>query len=347
MRLVFVILLCCSSYAFAQSEYEKHKKFYDDRYQYVKNYRDELTQLRKKNINYKGAIVETVTGSFFTIYGLLSQSQVDQKALALCNKNKGKKCKVRFQSFKINPHYHRYAEFNSSKQTLEGADYVLKVNYLLKHKNILFLKNIQNHSGSGFVCTQNTSHDPEINNIFINEINKYPSDFIQKSGLKFIVICNDLKVEGSSLLGMAPAHYDKSPGVFFVNRKKIKEAFKKKLSKVVRHTFHHEFFHIIDCTLTTAISDSAWEQINQYPYRNQSVASNLKLLTDRKGFITNYASNNAAEDKAEVFANLINDYSSVKQILKNDKILFQKVQLLIQRLKKISPTINADFWRKL
>ena len=42
MRLVFVILLCCSSYAFAQSEYEKHKKFYDDRYQYVKNYKQSL-----------------------------------------------------------------------------------------------------------------------------------------------------------------------------------------------------------------------------------------------------------------------------------------------------------------
>ena len=118
-------------------------------------------------------------------------------------------------------------------------------------------------------------------------------------------------------------------------------------AKVIRHTFHHELYHVIDAKLTLIDLDNEWSKINKNPYSKTLIVSNLKLLNDGKGFITNYAKNNVSEDKAEVFANLINDYKATKEIIKNDKIIFKKTQLMISRLKKISPSINKNFWDNL
>ena len=66
-----------------------------------------------------------------------------------------------------------------------------------------------------------------------------------------------------------------------------------------------------------------------------------------KGFISGYARFSEGEDKAELYAFLIKKNKEVKKMMNEDKILFDKVKLLISRLKSISPSINKDFWNKL
>ena len=77
-----------------------------------------------------------------------------------------------------------------------------------------------------------------------------------------------------------------------------------------------------------------------------------KLLVDRnvidnsvKGYISKYARNSAAEDKAELFAFMITQHKLFKKTIKNDQILFNKSKLMVLRLKSISNDINKNFKR--
>lgn len=332
--------------SFAGSANNTNKKFYAERYKFVKEYIALLKKQRKKNKRTFGSLAETIDGGMFVAFER-SQVAADKKALEACKKNKGIKCKVRFQSLSINKNYNRYAVYNDLNKTLEGSNYITRVGHIVKSRGVTFLSNAQNLTTDEFLCSQDKERDRGITSIFINELKKYPSDFIENSGLKFIVICGEIKLGNKTPYGIAPAHYDKSLGVFFVSSDNIKRAIKQKRSKIVKHVFHHEYYHIIDSELAFNIYDEEWVRLNKYPYNKDFEPSNAKLLNDKKGFITNYAMNNEFEDKAELFANLVNDYDAVKERIKHDKILFAKTKLLIERLKKISPKINKSFWDKL
>ena len=180
------------------------------------------------------------------------------------------------------------------------------------------------------------------------EIDIYPNEFINNSGLKFIMICDDLTLNGSKVVGVAPGHYDQSPGVFYISVNKLKNVKNNPRTKsMMRHVFHHEFYHIIDSQLTNVIIDNEWKKINKNNYSDVEISGELNLDNSINGFITKYARNNQNEDKAELFAMLITKHSEVKRLLNEDKILFDKTRLLISRLKSISPLINKDFWNKL
>lgn len=345
LNLLFVILFFQTN-AFSGSSHVQNKKFYADRYKFVENYIKTLKDYRKKNSKVFGSLAETIDGSMFVAISS-TQMDSDKKALEECKKKKGKKCKVRFQSLKINKNYNRYAVHNMQKQTLEGSNYVLKVGYLGNYRGVIFLSNQFDLRNKDFECTKDKKRDKKISNIFSLQLKKYPLDFIKKSGLKFVVICGDTKIGSQNPIGMAPAHYDKSPGVFFVNSNQIKLAIQNNRMKIVNHVFHHEYYHIIDSELTLNLLDEEWVKLNKFPYNKKFEASDTKLLNDKKGFITNYAMNNEFEDKAELFANLVNDYDAVKLRIKSDRVLFEKTKLLIKRLKKISPKINKNFWDRL
>ena len=116
---------------------------------------------------------------------------------------------------------------------------------------------------------------------------------------------------------------------------------------MLKHVFHHEFYHIIDSQLTNVIIDNQWEKINKIEYSSVNISGDLNLDNSINGFVTQYARNNQNEDKAELFAMLITKNSEVKKLLNKDEVLFNKTKLLISRLKSISPSINKNFWNKL
>ena len=95
-----------------------NNNFYEQRYNFLKNYIEQLKTLQKKDKNYKGSVVETISGSFFIGFGKGSQNQIDLEALSKCNLKKGDDCKVRFQSLKKNKNYNRLAKFDKKNNLL-------------------------------------------------------------------------------------------------------------------------------------------------------------------------------------------------------------------------------------
>jgi len=340
--LFLIIFFCKIAYANDQNY------FYKSRLNFLKNYIEQLKTLQKKDKNYKGSVVETISGSFFVSFGKSSQNKVDLKTLKECNLKRGIDCKVRFQSLKKNKDYNRLAKFNKKNNLLLLLENKIGSKIVDEYKKVVFLKNIKAFSQKNFECKKNVTPFKKLIYLIKKEIDIYPIEFIKNSGLKFIMICEELTLNGSKVAGIALGHYDQSPGVFYISANKLKDVKNDpRVKSLLRHVFHHEFYHIIDSQLTNVIIDNQWEKINKNKYSSVDISGDLNLNNSTNGFITRYARNNQNEDKAELFAMLITKNSEVKKLLNKDKILFNKTKLLISRLKSISPLINKNFWNKL
>ena len=340
--LFLAIFFCEIAYANDQNN------FYESRYNFLKNYIEQLKTLQDKDKNYKGSVVETISGSFFISFGRDSQNKIDLETLNKCNLKEGVDCKVRFQSLKKNKDYNRLAKFDKKNNLLFSLENKIDSKIVDEYKEIVFLKNIKTFNQKNFECKKNVTPFKQLIYLIKKEIDVYPIEFINNSGLKFIMICETLILNESQVVGVAPGHYDQSPGVFYISVNELKNAKNDpRVQSMLRHVFHHEFYHIIDSQLTNVIIDNQWEKINKNKYSKVEISGDLNLDSSINGFITQYARNNQNEDKAELFAMLITKNSEVKKLLNKDKVLFDKTKLLIFRLKSISPSINKDFWNKL
>ena len=341
--LLFLALFFCKiTYANDQND------FYESRHNFLKNYIEQLKTLQEKDKNYKGSVAETISGSFFISFGKGSQNKVDLETLNECNLKKGVDCKIRFQSLKKNKNYNRLAKFDKKNNLLLSLENKIGSKIVDKYKKIIFLKNINTFNQKDFKCRKNFMPFKQLIHLLKKEIDVYPIEFINNSGLKFIMICDKLTLGDNEVAGLAPGHYDQSPGVFYISSNILKDVKNNPRTKsMLKHVFHHEFYHIIDSQLTNVIIDNQWEKINKNNYSNVEISGDLNLDNSTNGFVTQYAKNNQNEDKAELFAMLITKNSYVKKLLNKDKVLFNKTKLLISRLKSISPSINKSFWNKL
>jgi succinate dehydrogenase flavin-adding protein (antitoxin of CptAB toxin-antitoxin module) len=340
--LFLAIFFCEIAYANDQNN------FYESRYNFLKNYIEQLKTLQDKDKNYKGSVVETISGSFFISFGRDSQNKIDLETLNKCNLKEGVDCKVRFQSLKKNKDYNRLAKFDKKNNLLFSLENKIDSKIVDEYKKIIFLKNIKTFKQKNFECKKNVTPFKQLIYLIKKEIDVYPIEFINNSGLKFIMICETLILNESQVVGVAPGHYDQSPGVFYISANQLKDVKNNpKVQSMLKHVFHHEFYHIIDSQLTNVIIDNQWEKINKIEYSSVDISGDLNLDNSINGFVTQYARNNQNEDKAELFAMLMTKNSDVKQLLNKDEVLFNKAKLLISRLKSISPSINKNFWNKL
>jgi succinate dehydrogenase flavin-adding protein (antitoxin of CptAB toxin-antitoxin module) len=340
--LSFAIFFCEIAYANDQNN------FYESRYNFLKNYIEQLKTLQDKDKNYKGSVVETISGSFFISFGRGHQNKIDLETLNKCNLKEGVDCKVRFQSLKKNKDYNRLAKFDKKNNLLFSLENKIDSKIVDEYKEIVFLKNIKTFNQKNFECKKNVTPFKQLIYLIKKEIDVYPIEFINNSGLKFIMICETLILNESQVVGVAPGHYDQSPGVFYISANQLKDVKNNpKVQSMLKHVFHHEFYHIIDSQLTNVIIDNQWEKINKIEYSSVDISGDLNLDNSINGFVTQYARNNQNEDKAELFAMLMTKNSDVKKLLNKDEVLFNKAKLLISRLKSISPSINKNFWNKL
>jgi succinate dehydrogenase flavin-adding protein (antitoxin of CptAB toxin-antitoxin module) len=340
--LFLAIFFCEIAYANDQNN------FYESRYNFLKNYIEQLKTLQDKDKNYKGSVVETISGSFFISFGRDSQNKIDLETLNKCNLKEGVDCKIRFQSLKKNKDYNRLAKFDKKNNLLFSLENKIDSKIVDEYKKIIFLKNIKTFKQKNFECKKNVTPFKQLIYLIKKEIDVYPIKFINNSGLKFIMICETLILNESQVVGVAPGHYDQSPGVFYISANQLKDVKNNpKVQSMLKHVFHHEFYHIIDSQLTNVIIDNQWEKINKIEYSSVDISGDLNLDNSINGFVTQYARNNQNEDKAELFAMLMTKNSDVKQLLNKDEVLFNKAKLLISRLKSISPSINKNFWNKL
>jgi len=345
MRVSFYLLIF-SLYAFPSLS--NNKAFYEGRAKFIKEYINELQVLRKKDPDYNGAIAESLTGSFFQALDKKSQDQVEAQALESCKKNNNKGCKIRFRGLATNPDYNRLAVFDKSKGNLNVGMEDIPSNFMLSHKGISFVFSTSDYQAKDFTCAKTNKDNDFIVDIIVSQIDLYPTSFLGKAGLKFVLICGDIKALGSSPEGLAPSHYDQSPGVFMLSVQKIKKQIDAGQPQIIKHIFHHEYYHVIDSTLTKAVVDDDWVNINRNPYSSENLKANVnEILSDGKGFVSNYAKNNEFEDKAELFAYLITKNKEMRSVMTKDVIIFRKTKLMIERMKSLSNDINGSFWSKL
>ena len=350
MKFFFIILffvININSAHSSKNHSSDNREFYENRAKFIKEYIDDLKQKKKLNNQFKGSVVETVWGKIYTRLGTDSQAKLDELAVKDCKDDGGIDCLVRFRSLKKNPKYNRYAKYYPSKSSLKVLDEFISSKKVFSTKGIDILiatKDFKNKKN--FSCTKSKSNFKDILNILRKEIEIYPVSFLKNSGLKYVIICEELTDRGENPAGLAPSHFDQSPGVFYVNISAIKSFNKEKVG-VIKHVFHHEFYHVIDAKLTKLYVDDEWNKLNKQNYSDVLLVDRNVIDNSIKGYISKYARNNLAEDKAELFAFMISQHKAFKNTLAKDDILIKKTELMISRLKAISKDIDKNFWKRL
>ncbi|WP_262589713.1 putative zinc-binding metallopeptidase [Candidatus Pelagibacter communis] len=347
---VLVLIIFFQNKVYAGNITAEVKKSYKERTEFVKKYISTIKENRKTNKKFKGSIVESVSGRLYTRWGSLSQYELDQKALKDCKNDGGVDCLVRFRTLKKNPKYNRLARYNNSKKSLKVLGKYIKSKKITSTKEISILVSEENYREDTFYCAKTKSNHKDETNFISKAIEIYPISFLRNSGLRYVMICEDVVEDslGYALAGLAPGHVDKSPGVFYLNLSSFKK-FKnpKTKKKWLQKTFHHEFYHIIDSSMSLNQLDQEWERINETDYTDEPLLDGSGIDTSVAGFISKYARYNSAEDKAELFTFMITQHKDFKKAIAKDKILAKKTKLMISRLKKVSPEINKNFWKNL
>ena len=349
--LIFIFTIFIQNELNAGNITDEIRKSYEERANFIKDYIAEIKKNREKDKNFKGSVVEAVSGRLFVRWGSFTQKVLDKKALEDCRKAGEIDCLVRFRTLKKNLKYNRFAKYNDSNKSLKVLGEFIKSKKIYSVKGIDILiseedfKNKQN-----FFCGKTKSNYRDTISYLIKEIELYPLSFLKNSGLKYVMICEKIEDQqlGFEPGGLAPGHVDQSPGVFYLNLSLLNKNKDLKFKKeTVSFLFHHEFYHIIDSSLSLMQFDERWEKINEVNYTNKPMLGGWGIDTSIRGFISQYARNNSAEDKAEIFAFMITKHNEFKKAILKDEILLKKSKLMISRLKGISPEINKSFWKRL
>jgi hypothetical protein len=172
--------------------------------------------------------------------------------------------------------------------------------------------------------------------VLINELRLYPTEVIERTNLRRIVLCEGLKSKDKLIGGLCLA----KKGTIYIS---IEEP-----NKHTRLTFHHELFHSIDY-IDDAYGwhDPNWVALNHDGFEYCEATDKDKKAANsanRPGFISDYAMRQAREDKAEIYANLILHYNSLIERAKADEILQKKCKFIMDLLKQFSPQFNELFW---
>ena len=165
-------------------------------------------------------------------------------------------------------------------------------------------------------------------NIVKKNINNYDKNFLKKINLKYVVLCEDLKVAEIKTAGV-PNHKVKTL-IMDINFDQ----------RYFQRSIHHELFHMIEDSHKDLFSYEIWEKFNipKFKYAECSTCTNkldLSLIKETKGFLTEYSMSTASEDMAELFSFLMIDANDLEKILLKDTILAKKTFFLKNAIQKI------------
>lgn len=217
---------------------------------------------------------------------------------------------------------------------LESADFVTKT----KTGHIL--------QGNGLTITALVKDLP----IFLEEWQLLPSAFIKKVGVKRIHFCHNLNVAYSRgyLAGLMQTTSDT---IYYSLDKEHQRETPSLNSQYLITLFHHELFHAIDHRLNKSHNnDPNWLALNDKEFKYRPTTYNiytLKVSNFRPGFITQYAQNNMAEDKAETFSYMMTNLHEMECRAQDDPILQKKMEYIKLKLKDFSPDMDECFWMKI
>lgn len=161
------------------------------------------------------------------------------------------------------------------------------------------------------------------------ELRRHSRAFLDAAKLRHVLLATSLSAgtaPGGGIVGLTVAGQ-----TFFVADVRAREA-------VLRHVFHHEVYHLADTALS---SDPEWDALNPAGFtydRRDAVKldpSGSMIDRTRYGFISRYATFSAGEDKAELFAFLVTDTRTVRELAAHDSVLRRKIALLEARVSSL------------
>lgn len=209
---------------------------------------------------------------------------------------------------------------------------------------------------------------------------KYSRKWIEATGLKRIRLVDRIEAHGVARAALP----DPKEGVLYFDLYLSQEIGKRQalytdttldvqFAAYLRHVVHHEYFHLIDQHLHghQHFEDDTWtamnvdsqtyqEQGGLYAYQDVNRKRWSAACYPKPGFVTGYATTCVAEDKAEVFAFLMNGQQDfgrsschLEGLFLNDRVIRGKVwylanshplmqQLLEQRLGKLNLALVAQ-----
>ena len=166
-------------------------------------------------------------------------------------------------------------------------------------------------------------------------ISQYSSNFLKKINLKYIVMCENLSISGTSTAGI-PNNLMKT---LIIDIKFNKNYFERSI--------HHEIFHMINDSFSNIFDEKVWKSLNKKKFKYAECSTctdkiNLSTYDKTEGFFTEYSKSTASEDMAEVFSYLMFDKNIVEEKIINDIILKKKVFFLKENILKIDSKFKFD-----
>ncbi len=227
-------------------------------------------------------------------------------------------------------------QFNSLK-----AD---EINYLLKIPNLKTFS-LNNENGIKYLIAKKNFKIGVQNNISCDKLEKknldnkfslikknldlYDNKFLKKINLRFVVLCQNLIISKINTAGIP----DLKKRTLILDLEFNEKYFER--------VIHHEVFHLIHDSFPEIFSEEAWSNLNKknFKYADCSTCTDklgLDIYKNTNGFLTEYSKTIPSEDMAEVYSFLITGKENIERIKKIDPIIFNKVEFIESKIKKIN-----------
>jgi hypothetical protein len=181
--------------------------------------------------------------------------------------------------------------------------------------------------------------------LFRKEFGKYPGDLFTLAGLKRVVFCRELSLNGQPRAALG----DTENGTLYIDVRSATyaEAYRRKV-------IHHELYHLIDAASRDNPGDAEWVALNPKGFSYGSEGAGTPgdnkashITHPSPGFVNAFSMSALVEDKAELFANLMVNDLKVRLLLKQDSVLQAKVTRLKTTLHEFYPKLDEAFWTKV
>ena len=174
---------------------------------------------------------------------------------------------------------------------------------------------------------------------FFQALDELGESFVRKSGLKAVMICDNLKLNGMDCGGVAAG-----------DCMYLRRGFSKR-------TVYHEMFHIFD----PKRENKKWQRCNHKNFRYRGIDFPDKPLSKRhkeklqkhynkKGgnfdadFVSRYAQSNEVEDRAETFAAMIDEGRYFVVRAQKSQALYRKMMYIVDMTDR-SSLLGKDYWQ--
>ena len=219
-----------------------------------------------------------------------------------------------------------------------------EINYLLKIPNLKTFS-LNNENGIKYLIAKKNFKIGVQNNISCDKLEKknldnkfslikknldlYDNKFLKKINLRFVVLCQNLLISKINTAGIP----DLKKRTLILDLEFNEKYFER--------VIHHEVFHLIHDSFPEIFSEEAWSNLNKknFKYADCSTCTDklgLDIYKNTNGFLTEYSKTIPSEDMAEVYSFLITGKENIERIKKIDPIIFNKVEFIESKIKKIS-----------